>query len=175
MFAFTSMGAEKYYSEFKANFQSKPCDKETHYLVSLLCKGHLQTLKCDFNSELHLFVSIFFFFWVLPHTFNLLLCRGTLLCGCHIECTTRCCLCHNVFLITIPEVRRQQAASNPLCITCFPSSLNSWEGRWHQSLLTSHAVKHLLHQLLRPSQPLYVQQSQAEASHLTDLIFWFYK
>lgn len=78
-------------------------------------------------------------------------CSTTLLFGWCFECTTRCCLCHNVFLITIPEVRCQQAASNPICITCFPSSLlNSWEGCGHQSLLTSHAVKHFLHQLLGP-------------------------
>lgn len=36
------------------------------------------------------------------------------------ECATRCFLCHNVFLITNPEVRCQQAATNLICITCVP-------------------------------------------------------
>lgn len=80
--------------------------------------------------------------------------------GWGFECTARCCLCHNVFLITIPEVRCQQAASNPICITCSPSSvLNSWEGCRHQSLLTSCTVKHFIQQLWGPHR--HLQQGQA--------------
>lgn len=80
-----------------------------------------------------------------------------------------------MFLITIPEVRCQQAASNPICITCFPSSLlNSWEGCGHQSLLTSHALKHFLHQLLGPHSHLqYVQPGQV-GQHISRISLKFY-
>lgn len=148
------MGAgkkNKYNTSFKASFQR--CDIGTHYSVFVFC-----LLKASSSDEnVILILVLFFFFGVLPHTFHLLLCQGTLLFSCRFECTTRCCLCHNVFLITIPEVRCQQAASNPICITRFPSSLlNSWEDRGHQSLLTSRAVKHFQQQLLGPSQPLFL-------------------